>query len=115
MTAPPSRFDEIAVALAALGITIAVRPGEYSVNCRGGGESTARYADNLDAALAQGRELALVRPASGQMQAQPAPRRRRPRKMTPKAVRRRMIRAHNRRLRSRAGREQLASGRHDGD
>jgi len=115
MTAPPSRFDEIAVALAALGITIAARPGEYSINYRGGAESTARYADDLIEALALGRALALVRPASGQVDAPPSPHRRRLKKMTPKAVRRRLIRAHNRRLRSRAGREQLVSGRHDGD
>src|SRR5450432_3615131 len=100
----PSPFDLATAELRALGITLASLPGEYRVNYRNGSDATARMAETLDEALALGRELAADAPAS----ARPAQgkRRRRPLRMTPKAVRRRMIRKHNQRMRSRAIRQQ---------
>jgi hypothetical protein len=79
-------------------------PGEYRVNYRNGADATARIAETVDEALALGRELAAATPAP----AQPAhgKRRRRPLRMTPKAVRRRMIRKHNQRMRARAIRQE---------
>jgi hypothetical protein len=100
----PSPFDRATAELRALGITLASLPGEYRVNYRNGGDATARMAETLDEALALGRELAADAPAP----ARPAygKRRRRPLRMTPKAVRRRMIRKHNQRMRARAIRQQ---------
>jgi hypothetical protein len=103
MTTSVSRFDVVAAELRALGMTIAARPGEYIVNYRDGKDETARYTDDLDEALELGRELAAAAPAAAQAHTLTPPRRRRrPLKMTPKAVRRRFIRRHNQRMRARA-------------
>jgi hypothetical protein len=104
-TESPSLFELTATELRALGITLARLPGDYAVNFRNGRESTARMAETLDEALALGRSMAAnaaapARPARGR-------RRRRPLRVTPKAIRRRMIRQHNRRLRARMLRQQL--------
>jgi hypothetical protein len=90
--------------LRALGVTLARLPGEYCVNFRAGAESTARMVETLDEALTLGRSMAADAPAP----AGPAhgTRRRRPLRMTPKAIRRRMIRAHNRRAWARAQQKQ---------
>ena len=100
----PSPFELAAAELRALGITLARLPGEYRVNYRNAGDATARTVETLDEALKLGRELAADAPASSR----PAQgkRRRRPLRMTPKAVRRRMIRKHNQRMRARAIRQQ---------
>jgi hypothetical protein len=83
-------------------------PGEYRVNFRTGTDATARTVETLDQALELGRTVAAEAPAP------PGPahgkRGRRPLRMTPKAVRRRMIRAHNRRMRARALRKARAQG-----
>ena len=94
----PSRFELVAGELARLGIRLARLPGEYRLNFRAGPESTARTVETLDEALALGRIMAAEAPA-----APPAygKRRRRPLRMTPKAIRRRAIKRHNRRLRAR--------------
>lgn len=100
MTDPVPPFELAAAELRALGITLARLPGEYCVNYRNGGDRTARLAEDLEQALELGRALAAAAPA-------PSVRRgRRPLRMTPKAVRRRMIRQHNRRLRARMLRRQ---------
>jgi len=94
----PSPFELAAAELRPLGITLASLPGEYRVNYRNGGDATARTAETLDEALALGRELAAnvpARPAYGK-------RRRRPLRMTPKAVNKRRRLAHLRRMRARA-------------
>jgi hypothetical protein len=89
MTGDPSPppFELATIELRALGITIARLPGEYRVNYRNGGDATARIVETLDEALKLGRELAVDAPAS----ARPAhgKRRRRPLRMTTKAVNRR--------------------------
>jgi hypothetical protein len=89
--------------LRALGITLARLPGEYRVNYRNGQDATARMVETLDEALKLGRELAAdarasARPAHGK-------RRRRPLRMTPKAVNRRRRMAHLHRMRARAIRQ----------
>jgi hypothetical protein len=96
----PSPFELAARELRVLGITLANLPGEYRVNYRNGSDATARMAETLDEALALGRQLAAAAPAP----AQPAhgKRRRRPLRMTPKAVNRRRRMAHLRCMRARA-------------
>lgn len=81
--------------LRALGITLARLPGEYRVNIRDGSDATAQTVETLDEALALGRSMAAAAPAAV-VRAAAAFHRRRSRRMTPKAIRRRMIRAHNR-------------------
>ena len=95
-----SPFELATAELRALGITLASLPGEYRINLRNGAETAALTAETLDEVLTLGRRMAAdapVRPMQGK-------RRRRPLRMTPKAIRRRMIRQHNLRMRSRAAR-----------
>jgi hypothetical protein len=99
-----SPFELVAAELRAVRITLARLPGEYTVNFRNGRESTARIAETLDEAVALGRTMAADAPAAAHRPQ--GKRRRRPPRMTPKAIRRRMIRQHNRRLRVRALRRQ---------
>lgn len=101
-----SRFDVVAAELRLLGLTLRVLPGEYSVNFRGGGEKTARSAEYLDEALEIGREMAAEAGAKRTTSKRPPRRRRWRKRMTPKARRRRFIRAHNRRVRASALRKQ---------
>jgi hypothetical protein len=87
MNDPPtlSRFEFAARELRARGITVASLPGEYRVNYRNGGDATARMAETLDKARELGRAMAADAPApAGPAQ---GTRRRRPRRMTPKAIR----------------------------
>jgi hypothetical protein len=101
MTGDPSSPFELASAeLRALGIALARLPGEYRVNYRNGAEATARTVETLDEALAIGRELAASAPAPAT--ASGGKRRRRPLRMTPKAVNKRRRLAHLRRMRARA-------------
>jgi hypothetical protein len=99
-----SPFELATAELRALGITLARLPGEYRVNFRNGADATALTVETLDEALALGHSMAADAPAP----ANPAHgrRRRRPLRMTPKAIRRRMIRQHNLRMRSRVLRQQ---------
>ena len=85
---PPalSRFELAAVELRGLGITVTCLPGEYRVNFRTGAGATAPPG-----------------PAHGK-------RGRRSRRMTPEAIRRRMIRTHNCRMRARALKKARARG-----
>jgi hypothetical protein len=86
-----------------LGITLRQLPGEFSVNFHNGTDATARTAETLDEAFALGRDMAkTLAPAATTTTATPGKRYRRPRRMTPKAQRRRMIRQHNRRMQARA-------------
>jgi hypothetical protein len=98
----PSPFELATIELRALGITIARLPGEYRVNYRNGAEATARTVETLDEALAIGRELAAGAPAAPATRGK---RRRRPLRMTPKAVNKRRRLAHMRRMRARAIRQ----------
>jgi hypothetical protein len=103
---PLSLFEQARAELAAQGVKLHTRPGEYVVNVRGTPPDKAYVTDDLDAAIDIGRQLAAMIanqhvaktvPAAEGATDQPR-RRRKPRRMTPKAMRRRMIRQHNRRL-----------------
>jgi hypothetical protein len=86
-----------------LGITLRQLPGEFSVNFHNGTDATARTVETLDEALSLGRDMAkTLAPAATAATAAPGTRRRHPRRMTPKAQRRRLIRQHNRRMQARA-------------
>jgi hypothetical protein len=86
-----------------LGITLRQLPGEYHVNLLGGPDANALSAETLDEAVQLGRDMAkTLAPAATTSTAAPGKRYRRPRRMTPKAQRRRMIRQHNRRMLARA-------------
>ena len=102
MTDPVSPFELVAAEMRALGIVLTRRPGEYRFNYRNGGDDAARLAEDLEQAVELGRTLAVDRPAPAVRRE----RRRRPLRMTPKAIRRRMIKRHNRRLRARMLRQQ---------
>jgi hypothetical protein len=105
MTDPLSRYELVAAELRTLGITLRSLPGEYCVNFRNGGDSTARMADDLDQALELGREMAAAKTADRAATRKPPLRRWRRKRMTPKARRRRFILGHNRRLRARTMRK----------
>ncbi|HTV88821.1 MAG TPA: hypothetical protein VME41_07385 [Stellaceae bacterium] len=103
---PPSLFTTAIAELAAAGVRLTARPGEYCVGRRD--DAAAAYVtDDLLDAIAYGRALACAAPQPGETGAlQPAGRRRPPVAMTPKAWRRRMIRRHNGRRRARLLRQQ---------
>jgi len=105
---PPSPFELATFELRAIGITIARLPGEYRVNYRNGAEATARNAETLDEALAIGRDLAASAPAPARTRGK---RRRRPRRMTPKAFNKRRRLAHLRKMRARQTPHALAHRR----
>jgi hypothetical protein len=98
-----TNFETAKAELRKLGLTLTQRPGEYVVNFINGTESTAHIAPDLDDALEHGRQMATA--AAATPAAAPGKKYRRPRRMTPKAQRRRMIRQHNRRMRARAIRQ----------
>ena len=107
MSETPLTFVTVAAELRALGITLESRPGEYRVNFQNGSESTACYTEDLEDALTAGHAMAATAPVDKADQKTPnatGKRRRPPRRMTPKAHRRRMIRQHNRRMRARTNR-----------
>jgi hypothetical protein len=86
-----------------LGITLRHLPGEFSVNFRNGTDATARTAETLEDAVELGRDMAkTLAPAATTTTAAPGKRYRRPRRMTPKAQRRRFFRAHARQMQARA-------------
>jgi hypothetical protein len=105
---PLSRFELAARELRALGIVMTRLPGEYRVNFRTGTDATARRIETLDQALELGHTMAAEAPAP------PGPthgkRGRRRLRMIPKAIRRRVIRVHNRRMRARALKKARARG-----
>jgi hypothetical protein len=76
--------------------------GEFQVNVLGGPDENALTADTLDEAVELGRYMAKMLAPGMTTAAVPGKQYRRPRRMTPKAQRRRMIRQHNRRMRARA-------------
>jgi hypothetical protein len=96
----PSPFELAGAELRALGITIARLPGEYRVNYRNDAEATARTLETLEQALAGGRAMAAEGAIQQRNRGGPRRRRWRPRRTTPKAMRRRFIRQHNRRMRA---------------
>lgn len=101
-----NQFEIVAAQLAALGLKIAVRPGEYCVNFRGGGDATAYLTDDLDDALDHGRAVAAALPEASSAPGEGGRGRKWRRPKSAKAARRAFIRAHNRRMRGRALRPQ---------
>jgi hypothetical protein len=99
MSDTPSPFERAAAELRKLGITLRRLPGEYQVNLIGGPDENALAAETLDEAVELGRSIAAAPAPAGPPQGK---RGRRPLRMTPKAIRRRRIKAHNYRLRARA-------------
>jgi hypothetical protein len=95
-------FELATAELRKLGITLRQLPGEYQVNAAGGPDENALSAETLDDAVELGRDMAKTLAPAATSTATPGKRYRRPRRMTPKAMRRRMIRAHNRRMQARA-------------
>ena len=106
----PSPFELAAAELRRLGLDLARLPGEYRVNFHNGAESTAQTAETVDEALDLGRAMAAER-AEAQTHSAGPRRRRRPRRMTPKAYNKRLRMAQLRRLRARAIRQQRADPR----
>lgn len=100
-----NRNEAITAELRLLGLVIRSLPGEYCVNFRNGSDGTARFADDLDAALELGRAMAAQKAADPNTTKKPPRRRWRRKQMTPKARRRRFILGHNRRLRARTMRK----------
>ena len=97
-------FELATVELRKLGITLRQLPGEYRVNLLGGPDANALSAETLEEAVELGRNMAkTLTPATAAAHGR---QRRRLLRMTPKAVRRRMIRKHNQRMRARAIRAQ---------
>ena len=92
----PSPFDLASAELRRLGITLTNLPGEYRVNFHHGADATARLAETLDEALELGRSLAAERPEPTRPTG--GKRRRRLRRMTPKAYNKRMRLKHLRRI-----------------
>ncbi len=88
----PTLFAGVVADLAARGVQLSARPGEYVVNLRDGTEATAYITDDLADAIEHGHALARSIAADPQPTAgRPAQgkRRRRPLRMTPKAVNKR--------------------------
>ena len=100
----PSPFELASAALRRLGITLTSLPGEYRVNFHDGADATARLAETLDEALELGRSMAAERPTPATPTG--GKRRRRPRRMTPKAYNKRTQLKHLRRMRAQAKRDQ---------
>jgi hypothetical protein len=100
-------FDE----LRARGVLITNHGGEWRVRCRGEGEESGYFTDDLQDALERGRSMVVPEPPSPLAPKTPeAPRRKWRRPMNAKAMRRRRIRAHNHRMRGRALKERRDSG-----
>jgi hypothetical protein len=95
-------FELATAELRKLGITLRQLPGEYRVNLLGGPDTNALSAETLDEAVQLGLDMAkTLAPATTSTAAQ-RKNYRHPRRVTPKAQRRRMIRQHNRRMQARA-------------
>lgn len=101
MTNERSSFDLYAAELARLGVVLTRLPGEYRVNFRAAGDATARIVETIDEALVAGREMAAEAPKKP-----PVKKQRQRRYMSAKAARRAFIKAHNRRMRGRAIKQQ---------
>ncbi|HVB17470.1 MAG TPA: hypothetical protein VNF04_13110 [Stellaceae bacterium] len=101
----PSLIMTIVDELRARGILITSRPDGWCVNFRAGGDATAYVTDDLQDAFEHGRAMTLTVAAPSETG---AGRRRkwRRRPINAKAARRAFIRAHNRRMRGRALRDQ---------
>jgi hypothetical protein len=107
----PSLIMQIIDELRTRGVLITNRRGEWCVNVRGGAQATEYLTDDLQDAFAHGRALAASLPAAPAPEEPPEIIRRKSRRpMSAKAERRRMIKAHNYRLRARAIKKQRGDG-----
>jgi hypothetical protein len=103
----PSLITPIIDELRARGVLITNRGGDWCVNLRGGSQATEYLTDDLQEAFEHGRAMAPSRLAAPAPEKPPEIIRRKWRKrMSTKAQRRRMIKAHNYRLRARAIKKQ---------
>jgi hypothetical protein len=99
----PSLIMQIMDELRARGVLITNRGGDWCVNLRGGTQATEYLTDDLREAFEHGRALAASQVTAPAPSAKPPQTRRRWRRpMSAGAQRRRMIKAHNHRVRARA-------------
>jgi hypothetical protein len=99
--------------LRARGVLITNRGGEWGVNVRGGTQVTEYLTDDLQEAFDHGRAMAAEQMTSPAPVQPPAIRRKWRKPMSASAQRRRMIRAHNHRMRARMLDKQREGGRGD--
>jgi hypothetical protein len=105
-------FDLAAAELRKLGVILTRLPGEYRVNFPNADQATARTFETLDEVVAEGRAMAAERGGANATSGGPR-RRRRTRRMTPKAFNRRLRMRQLRRLRARVKRQLAAPGHSD--
>jgi hypothetical protein len=94
-------FDLIASEFRRRGVVVTSLPGEYAVNYLNGRSDTAQIRETLSEALERAEEMARSAPAAAAVH-KAAYRQKRRLSMRPKAIIKRRIKAHNRRLRARA-------------
>jgi hypothetical protein len=97
---PAPLFESIAYQLRQRGIVLTALPGEYCVNFLNGKADTAETRENFSEAVELAWAMADKSPATSARQAS-AYRGKRRLSMRPKAIIKRRIKAHNRRLRAR--------------
>jgi hypothetical protein len=108
----PSLIMQIMDELRARGVLITNRGGDWCVNVRGGAQATEYLTDDLQDAFEHGRAMAASLLAAPEPEKPPEIFRRKWRKpMSARAQRRRMIVAHNYRMRARAIKKQREEGR----
>jgi hypothetical protein len=108
----PSLIVQIIDELRGRGVLITNRGGEWCVNVRGGTQATEYLTDDLQDAFEHGRAMAAARPAAPAPEKPPEIIRRNWRSpMSAGAQRRRIIKAHNYRLRARAIKKQRGDSR----
>lgn len=112
---PPTLFTGAVAELAALGVKLRARPGEYEVNFAAGVPATAYITDDLADAILHGHELArsIAPKPEPELPARRSARRRRPPPRSAKAYNRRLRKQHMRKMRARALRAQRADRRDD--
>jgi hypothetical protein len=102
----PSLIMQIMDELRARGVLITNRGGEWCVNLRGGTEATEYLTDDLQDAFEHGRALVVSRLATPAAEKPPKIHRKWRKPLGGVAHRRRLIKAHNYRLRARAIKKQ---------
>jgi hypothetical protein len=108
----PTLIMQIIDELRARGVLITNRGGDWCVNLRGGTSATEYLTDDLQDAFEHARAMATARPAAPAPGKTPEIIRRQWRKpMNAKTQRRRIIKAHNYRLRARAIKKQREDSR----
>jgi hypothetical protein len=106
----PSLIMETIDELRTRGVLITNRGGDWCVNVKGGTEATSYLTDDLEDAFERGRRLAALALAAPTSDKPPESHGKWRRSMSAKAQRRRMIRAHNHRVRGRVIKRRRADG-----